>query len=159
MEACEGQSEAWSNRPLAVTDDCNALVRNCVGPPSLKRPLLAADAPYRGVCYSLSVIKPMLQCRTLEGWFPLEIQSGSDPDVNYVVHVNPWGRSEKNICECKSYLYRGRCKHQKIAHQQICGWNEVEGPEEATPEQRAARECPRCGGPAMWAMWETDDES
>lgn len=103
-------------------------------------------------------IIPALQCRTLDGWYPKEIPSESDEDKKYVIHVNPWAnRSEQHVCECKSYQYRGHCKHQKLAHAQHCGWNEIEGPEVASDEQRRERVCPRCEGPAMWAMWESDE--
>jgi ribosomal protein S27AE len=104
-------------------------------------------------------IVPAMQCASLGGWYPLEIQSASDPDVHYAVHVNPWAnRHEQHMCECKSYQYRGRCRHQIAAHDLHCGWNEVEGPEEATELEKKNRECPRCGGPTMWAMWEVEDE-
>lgn len=103
-------------------------------------------------------IVPAMQCCTLDGWYPVEIESASEPDLAHVVHVNPWAnRSEQHVCECKSYQYRGRCRHQGAAHQLHCGWNEVEGPEEPTDEQRKDRVCPRCDGPAMWAMWEVED--
>lgn len=103
-------------------------------------------------------IVPALQCRSLDGWYPLEIESESDPDKSYVVHVNPWAnRSEQHVCECKSYQYRGRCKHQREAHSRHCGWNAMEGPEEpvSTPDG-LEKTCPRCGGPAGWAMWEAN---
>ena len=105
-------------------------------------------------------IIPTLQCGTLSGWYPQEVQSASDPDVRYVVHVNPWAnRHEQHVCECKSYQYRGRCKHQVKAHMEHCGWNEIEGPEVASDKQRSERVCPRCFGPAVFGMWEIPDES
>lgn len=101
-------------------------------------------------------IVPALQCRSLDGWYPCEVSSESEEDRYYTVHVNPWAnRSEQHVCECKSYQYRGYCKHQKVAMENHCGWNEIEGPEEKTDEQV----CPRCGGPAGWAMWEETNES
>lgn len=104
-------------------------------------------------------IVPMMQCTTLDGWYPAEVVSSTDADVSYVVHVNPWAnRNEQHVCECKSYQYRGNCRHQKEAHANHCGWNEVEGPEEPTEEQRTDRECPRCNGPAHYAMWEVNDD-
>lgn len=100
-------------------------------------------------------IVPAMQCRSLDGWYPHEVQSKSDEDTRYVVHVNPWAnRSEQHVCECKGYQYRGHCAHQKVAHTDHCGWNEMEGPEKLTDEQRENKICPRCGGPAMWSMWE-----
>jgi hypothetical protein len=89
-------------------------------------------------------ITPALQCRSLDGWYPYEAESGSDPDKTYIVHV----------CDCKGYQFRGSCRHQKEAHLNHCGWNAVEGPEKATDEQEAEKVCPRCGGPTGWAMWE-----
>src|SRR6476469_2824437 len=98
-------------------------------------------------------IVPALQCHTLDGWYPKSIPSESDPDVSYVVHVNPWAnRSEQHVCECKSYHFRGNCKHQKQAHMDHCGWNEIEGPEEATEAHKKDKLCPRCGEAATWAM-------
>ncbi len=104
----------------------------------------------------LSIV-PALQCNSLNGWYPARIASASDPDRQYVVHVNPWAnRSEQHVCECKSYQYRGHCKHQKEAHLNHCGWNAIEGPEEplVDPAEGVLKECPRCHGPATWAMWE-----
>jgi hypothetical protein len=103
-------------------------------------------------------IQPALQCSSLDGWYPVTIGSASNEDVSYTVHVNPWAnRSEQHVCECKSYHYRGNCKHQKQAHEQHCGWNEIEGPEEPKSEDgQIVRECPRCGETATWAMWETN---
>lgn len=104
-------------------------------------------------------IVPKMQCTSLNGWHPVEIESASDPDLGYVVHVNPWAnRHEQHVCECKGYQYRGYCRHQAAAHSLHCGWNEVEGPEEITDEQRKDKVCPRCGEPTQWAMWEFDDE-
>lgn len=104
-------------------------------------------------------IRPAFQCRTLDGWFPTPVQSESNEDINYIVHVNPWAnRSEQHVCECPGYTYRGRCKHQAMAHNAICGWNEIEGPEEASADDIQARRCPRCAGPAHYAMWDDEGE-
>lgn len=104
-------------------------------------------------------IVPAMQCCSLDGWYPAEVRSSTDPDVHYVVHVNPWAnRSEQHVCECKSYQYRGYCKHQKAAHTLHCGWNEVEGEEIPTDQQRKERVCPRCGGSAHYAMWEIEGD-
>lgn len=106
-------------------------------------------------------IIPALQCRTLDGWYPAQVRSESDPNIHYSVHVNPWAnRSEQHVCECKGYLYRGTCKHQKEAHYQHCGWNEIEGPETPLLDAEGKKEltCPRCSGPAHWAMWEQNGD-
>src|SRR4051795_207871 len=91
-------------------------------------------------------IKPALQCASLQGWYPVHIESSSDPDTSYTVHVNPWAnRSEQHVCECKSYHFRGHCKHQKTAHEMHCGWNEAEGPEAPVLENGVIQKvCPRC---------------
>ncbi|HEY5443064.1 MAG TPA: hypothetical protein VIJ87_01055 [Pyrinomonadaceae bacterium] len=98
------------------------------------------------------------QCRSLDGWYPYKAQSSADEDAHYVVHVNPWAnRSEQHVCECKGYQYRGRCRHQKEAHLDHCGWNEVDSEIQQTPEEAKNRICPECGGPTHYAMWEVDE--
>lgn len=74
-----------------------------------------------------------------------------------MVLVNPWGIDAENICECKSYVYRGSCKHQVIAHQQICRWNERDGLEVQAVSQEKSKTCPRCGGPTRIQI-EVDNE-
>lgn len=102
-------------------------------------------------------IIPVQQCRSLEGWMPIEIPSRTDPDLKYVVHTNPWGTASENICQCKSYLYRGRCAHQEFAHAEICGWNQAFSYEQQTDAQKKEMECPRCFGATMWCMEVEDD--
>lgn len=106
----------------------------------------------------MSQIVAKQQCRTLDGWYPHEVTSSQDEDQKYVVHVNPWAnRSEQHVCECKGYQFRGRCRHQKEAHQNHCGWNAAESVESQTPEQERNRICPRCGGPTHYSMWEVNE--
>jgi hypothetical protein len=100
-----------------------------------------------------------LHCKQLSGIFPVEIKSRSDPNKSYIVHVNPFGgRHERHTCECGSYRYRGYCHHQVEAHKLICGWNEIDGPEVPTDEQREKKICPRCLGPSILAIYEIEDE-
>jgi hypothetical protein len=95
-------------------------------------------------------IRPFQTCRSLEGWFVVRIESSSDPGKRYVVHVNPWGDTAENICECQGYLYRGHCRHQTMAKDAVCGWQEGLGEEVQTEMQRKMKTCPRCGGPTRW---------
>ena len=91
-------------------------------------------------------MKIIHQCNSTVGWQPVRIDSTSEAGRVYTVHVNPWGHTAENICECNAYIYRGRCKHQDMAAQRLCGWHEVVGPEEIPPENRRLGICPRCGG-------------
>lgn len=93
------------------------------------------------------------QCRSLDGWVPIEVGSRSMPGEKYVVLVNPWGEVEENICECEGYRFRGECAHQKIAQQKVCGWSEIGiRAEQQTEAQGRQMACPRCGGRTMWAF-------
>lgn len=94
-------------------------------------------------------IKPVQECRSLEGWVPIEVESSSS-DNKYLVLVNPWGDIEGNICECPGYHYTGHCRHQEEAHASICAWKEGQDPQ--TDEDKRAKICPRCGGPTRWIM-------
>lgn len=90
-------------------------------------------------------------CRSTEGWVPVQVAS-STKGIDYVIHVCPWGISSESICECAGYTYRGHCRHQQIAHESLCRWNELEGPEEQDEEQAKNKECPRCGQQTRWEM-------
>lgn len=92
------------------------------------------------------------ECRSLDGWQPVEVKSSKDPDSSYVVMLNPWGSYEDNICECKGYQFRGQCRHQHIALGQICGWREEPGEAVQTDEQRANKVCPKCKNKTRWVM-------
>ncbi len=101
-------------------------------------------------------IKPVQECRSLEGWMPVIVASASNPDKKYTVLVNPWGDPEDNVCECRGFQYRGSCRHLKEAVEEVCGWNETEGTEQQTPEQRKAMICPRCRETTKWTMEVSD---
>lgn len=100
---------------------------------------------------SISIV-PIQQCRSLDGWQPIEVESRTDPDVRYVVQVNPWGDENENICSCKGYHYRGNCAHQKMAHTELCAWSEEVSLERQSPDMRREMICPRCRGATMWVM-------
>lgn len=89
----------------------------------------------------------------------MEIPSETDPSKSYVVMVDPHAnRSELHACSCLSYKYKGACKHQKLAHQKICGWCELDGPA-PSEEDVKAKLCPKCKGPMVRAIYEIDEES
>lgn len=93
------------------------------------------------------------QCRSLDGWVPVEVGSRSTPGTTYVVLVNPWGEKDENICDCPGYEYRGECAHQKIAQQMICGWDELGvRAKQQSEAQRKLMTCPNCGGRTMWVF-------
>ena len=103
-------------------------------------------------------VKRILQCKTLQGRYPVEIPSETDPDKFYIVIVDPWAnRSEMHECSCNAYKYKHRCKHQKTAHLSICGWNELDGDERLTEYHRKNMKCPRCGNGLQYALWEIID--
>lgn len=86
-------------------------------------------------------------CETAIGWQEVEIRSGSDPDVMYIVTLPPWDRvPDQCSCSCPSYQHRGHCRHQREAFEVICGWS-AKGGKAQTSQQVMARVCPDCGGP------------
>jgi hypothetical protein len=89
------------------------------------------------------------ECRTLDGWQPVKVRS-SDGKNWYLVLVNPWDTPNENICECKGYMFNGRCRHQQVATDSLCRWfDDGKKSEIQTPEQRLDKVCPRCGGPTQ----------
>lgn len=105
----------------------------------------------------MSRIVPYQICRSLDGWVPIEIDSATDPNRTYVILVNPWGTAAESICECKSYEFRGQCKHQPLALLRICGWSAISSPEQQGDVDTKAMTCPRCGGHTKWEMEVFDD--
>lgn len=89
-------------------------------------------------------------CVSIEPWFEIPVRSLTEPDQVYRVLV-PWpdDQADDLICECKSFLYRGHCRHQQEAFDSLCRWVSNEGPEEQTPEQHREHVCPRCGAPTI----------
>jgi hypothetical protein len=85
------------------------------------------------------------ECMDAMGWRPVEVRSSTDKNKLYVVHVNPWGDTPENICECKAYLFRGQCRHQSEALKHICVWREGDEPGQ-TESQFRNNMCPSCGG-------------
>ena len=90
------------------------------------------------------------RCVSAEPWYEIQVPSGSDPDRVYTVLV-PWPDDgvEDLMCECKGFVYRGRCSHQDEAFEILCRWTSAEGPEKQTKEQRREHVCPRCGEPTI----------
>lgn len=104
----------------------------------------------------MSDLIPYQSCRRNEGWVPVNVASDSTKGLDYVVLVSPWGNPNDNICECPGYHFRGACKHQIIAMQKTCWWNELDG-EPQTEEQRQNKVCPRCKGPTRWELQVVDE--
>jgi rRNA maturation protein Nop10 len=83
------------------------------------------------------------------------VPSRTDPKIVYTVLVTDVDEPEETLCECEGFLYRGRCAHQQIALDTICGWIDSGDEDEnelQTNRQHTDRECPRCGGPTEWVM-------
>lgn len=81
-------------------------------------------------------------CPTTQEWEEYEVPSNSDDGVYVVAVPDPYRpNGDENICECKSYEYRGHCRHQQEIHDALCLWEE--GVSEEPP--RADGVCPRCG--------------
>lgn len=83
----------------------------------------------------------MQACSTQTGWITVEIPSQSDQSVYYLVTIPPWDRGDVNVisCECQSYEFRGWCRHQEEALDQLCKWNEKDG-----IPQINVNVCPEC---------------
>lgn len=71
--------------------------------------------------------------------------------------VCPWDVVQECICECPGYLHHGHCKHQFEAFNSLCRWNEIDGPEEQSSEQKKNKVCPRCGGITKYELEVVED--
>lgn len=100
---------------------------------------------------------PYQTCRSTEGWFPVQIPSGSHGDRFYTVLVSPWAVNE-SICQCKGYNYRSRCKHQEQAAERVCGWSELKNRQQQNGDEREHKICPGCGGPTRWEVDVVDED-
>jgi len=98
-------------------------------------------------------MKVVHQCQTTIGWQAVPVRS-SDGSRTYTVHVNPWKNVDENLCECKAYMYHGKCRHQKLAFDKVCGWHGIVGPEQQTHDQRKIGICPRCLGPTIRQVYD-----
>lgn len=95
------------------------------------------------------------ECASLSEWREIEVPS-SEEGKTYLVTIPPWEATEVEVvCECRSYEYRGRCRHQREAMKYLCHWSSLEG-DRATPEQVRKQICPECGGPTNTVLIEED---
>ncbi len=101
-------------------------------------------------------LQPYQSCRSNEGWIPTLVPSESQ-GIDYTVMVCPWDHHRENICECKGYVFKGHCKHQLMAWNKICRWNELDGPEKQNEDQQKGKVCPRCNGPTSWQLEVIDE--
>lgn len=92
------------------------------------------------------------ECRSLEGWHPIQIPSQSDPNRSYTVLANAFVPPHTWVCQCKGFSYRGKCNHQQLAVSEFCGWHETDGKFTQTEQERKEKICPACGGPSKWVM-------
>lgn len=94
----------------------------------------------------LSRVQLIQECEANGGFQEVEVPSSTDSSVYYVVTLPPWDRTEDEaVCECESYQFRGRCRHQREALSLVCNWTELDGKPQ-TPEQVSGHICPECGG-------------
>lgn len=85
------------------------------------------------------------ECEQNNGWQEVQVPSSSGKET-YTVSLPPWDRTEDEVvCECSSYLFRGRCRHQREALSLVCNWSELDGKPQ-TEAQAAMKICPECGG-------------
>lgn len=77
------------------------------------------------------------------------IPSHSVPGKMYTVAIIDLD-SDELVCECDGYQFRGTCSHLAEAKEQVCRWNDVDGPELQTVEQHECMVCPRCGRETEW---------
>lgn len=96
---------------------------------------------------------PIIQeCASTSEFQEVEVPSSSSDDIFYLVTLPPWDRVESEIvCECPSYEFRGRCRHQREALLMVCSWCELDGKPQTTDERRK-RICPECGSRTQIVM-------
>lgn len=106
-------------------------------------------------------LTPVQVCRTLDGWSPVQIASGSTKGLHYTVLVNPYVTVREFVCDCKGFEFRGQCKHQRQALLHVCWWPKVirDPQPEQTDVQRRNKECPQCGGETKWEMVDAEEEA
>lgn len=85
------------------------------------------------------------ECASLSEWQEITVDS-SEAGKSYQVTIPPWEAAESEVvCECPSFEYRGRCRHQGEAMAFLCHWSSLEDPKQ-TAEQVRKQICPNCGG-------------
>ena len=84
-------------------------------------------------------------CKSLEYW-NIEIPS-SDGSEKYSVtwRINFDSGGHDYFCNCKSFLFRKKCKHIDIAKKSHCKWDEEESCEKAVLKDDNNYYCPSCG--------------
>lgn len=91
------------------------------------------------------------------GWQEVAVPSSTDKDVKYVVSLPPWERTEDEIvCECPSYEFRGKCRHQREALNLVCNWSALDGKPQLAVEKKKMI-CPECGGRTQVVVLEEDE--
>lgn len=96
-------------------------------------------------------IHSVQQCLNSGEWTSYPVRSSSDPSRVYNVLITDPLVPDEAICECESFVFRGHCKHQRIALAMVCGWHEGSA-EIQTDDQRKNKVCPRCAGDTEWVM-------
>lgn len=99
-------------------------------------------------------LRKVHHCESLQPYTLIDVPSQSNPRLTYEVQiVDPNDPPEDWICGCEGFRFRGTCAHQRLAARMRCGWDELEGPEAQTPDERDRDMCPRCGG-VTWTTTE-----
>lgn len=93
------------------------------------------------------------ECSTLSRFTVVEIPSATDSETVYQVILPPWDRTEEDVvCDCPSYEYRGRCRHQREALGKACKWSELDG----VPQEQAGV-CPECESDTVTVVLNGDE--
>lgn len=93
-------------------------------------------------------MRQVQRCESTEPYFVQLIPSESQPNLRYEVHsVWPDDPADEYTCGCPAFVFKGKCKHQKMAWEDRCMWAEDHDDDDGgqTPEQKDNRICPRCG--------------